>query len=1251
MKKDEYKFHTLTPIDSADLGIYESALDFVFSEKNVKNVAVSGAYGAGKSTIVESYKKEKQLEERFLHISLAHFQSVSNGHNSDKADENKQSELTSTVAVLEGKILNQLLHQLELKDIPLTNFRTKSEPSKPHRLLTVGFAMFVAFLGLYTIWFPRWQLLIGSLSEAMENLFAFSTHPNLRFIAGVTFFIGVGYFVYRAIKRQEERPIINKANISGLELEIFKDSNDSFFDKYLSEVLYLFNKVDVDVIVFEDIDRYESSVIFERLHEINRLANIKRKNRPIRFFYLIKDDIFLSKDRAKFFDFIIPVVPVIDGSNSYDQFITHLKDGGIYEKFDERFLSDFSLYIDDMRILKNIYNEFMVYDSRLRERGENLSYDKMLAMIAYKNLFPCDFSELQLNKGFVNALFKKKSDFIELKKKQLKNKQSEAESELNNAKNELLESEAEIEVIRKDEQSKLQKKHPHWQHSHMNQGYKQELEVLNNQFTQRKTALKYKLENKLPELEANVSRRALAVGRASNESLKDLINTKNENEIFSTTTVNDIGVESKYEDVKGSDYFGLLKYLIRNGHINEQYSDYMTYFYPNSLSQVDKEFLLSIANHVYLGYDYVLNSSEKVLARLNILDFEKRETLNLHLMRYMLENIATHKEYVNVLFQQLKQSENYGFLQNVLDFTAEWDVDEHKVFFENFVNELNMTWSEFITQILHAKDFSTISRDRFVLLTLYLGNDETLNAINAKATLTSFISGKSDFLNIMNPKIERLIHRLKFLGVLFLEIDYDASNKLLFEEVYRNSLYALTSENITHMLTLMHNIENDKYNLQHKNYTLISENPVSPLFLYVSKNIDEYFEVILENCENKISDDEEIVISFLNNKNISDEIKKKYINVLTTKIECLSKLNLVTFWELLITRSLVMPTEENVIVFFENWDYKLTKTLIDFINASEHVYNFAIIKDNDKYKAIWTKFFDAVASCNALKDYHYRNLLSSNKWVYTNGFNIDGLDESKVMILIDIGTIPVHKSSLEFLRINYPNAVRCFILKDVSKYIDIIGKDYDELYSQDEILDILSAEIPSEHKISLVDLSDDFSEEKMPVVGKSYSDEVMAHILKKRDTANGIEHLFISYPKEGELTKLELERLVASNANTFFYMSKPVNINLELFRQIALNKNIEQESKQKLFVTILDNLDENNCKEFIPLLGFKADYLSLFEGKRPNILENEINERLLTVFQKKGWITKFESDEKKEGFYRVIGRKIRSRDEFDVTTD
>ncbi len=51
----------------------------------------------------------------------------------------------------------------------------------------------------------------------------------------------------------------------------------SYFDKYLDDVLYLLNESRADVIVFEDIDRFENNTIFAKIKELNVLVNNKRK--------------------------------------------------------------------------------------------------------------------------------------------------------------------------------------------------------------------------------------------------------------------------------------------------------------------------------------------------------------------------------------------------------------------------------------------------------------------------------------------------------------------------------------------------------------------------------------------------------------------------------------------------------------------------------------------------------------------------------------------------------------------------------------------------------------------------------------------------------------------------------------------------------------------------------------------------------------------------------------------------------------
>ena len=106
LAEKKYHFERLTPIDDMDLNVYEEAIDYAFDNSDIKNVAISGAYSAGKSSVLASYKK-KHSNLQFLHISLAYFQSL------DQEDETEVKE-----SVLEGKILNQLIHQIPSEKIP-----------------------------------------------------------------------------------------------------------------------------------------------------------------------------------------------------------------------------------------------------------------------------------------------------------------------------------------------------------------------------------------------------------------------------------------------------------------------------------------------------------------------------------------------------------------------------------------------------------------------------------------------------------------------------------------------------------------------------------------------------------------------------------------------------------------------------------------------------------------------------------------------------------------------------------------------------------------------------------------------------------------------------------------------------------------------------------------------------------------------------------------------------------------------------
>lgn len=83
----------------------------------------------------------------------------------------------------------------------------------------------------------------------------------------------------------------------------------------------------------------------------------KEIGRHIVFIYAVKDDVFKVRKRAKFFDYISTVIPFINPSNSKDKLKEELRIRG-YEDIPDDDLEEIAFFINDMRLLRNIANEY-----------------------------------------------------------------------------------------------------------------------------------------------------------------------------------------------------------------------------------------------------------------------------------------------------------------------------------------------------------------------------------------------------------------------------------------------------------------------------------------------------------------------------------------------------------------------------------------------------------------------------------------------------------------------------------------------------------------------------------------------------------------------------------------------------------------------------------------------------------------------------------------------------------------------------
>lgn len=1207
MAESKYHFERLTPIDDMDLEVYEEAIDYVFDNPDIKNVAITGAYSAGKSSVLASYKK-KHEKLRFLHISLAHFQS------SDKENETKENKKGANESALEGKILNQLIHQIPSEKIPQTNFKVKKTISFKSVLIRTIVVVLLSVSIIYFTCFNMWKDYVNSLSDNwFKSLLSFSTNQYALIVVGIIITCLFSLIVYELINIQKNRNIFRKINLQGNEIEIFEESDDSYFDKYLNEVLYLFENADTNVIVFEDMDRFNTIKIFERLREINTLANIQLKNenkKILRFFYLLRDDLFISKDRTKFFDYIVPVVPVVDRSNSYDQFISHLKKGGVFEKFNESFLQGLSLYIDDMRLLKNIYNEFMIYYNRLNIIEPD--YNKMLAIIAYKNLFPSDFADLQLNKGFVYTLFNSKNDFIENEIKSLQNFISQRQNHIDKLKSEHFDTIEELNVVFAHKYLN----NYNWEHKQGDELNDFVTNYLNEdrikEYLSRKQGIDYKKDGKIFELQQEINNMEQELNKIRNKQLFQIISRENIDSIFKITAKNEIGEITNFNEIKSSEYFDLLKFLIRYGYIDETYADYMSYFYENSLSRIDKIFLRSITDKRAKEYTYKLKNPQLVVSRLRLVDFDQEEILNFDLLTYLLHS-SFNPEYIERFIDQLKNTKNFKFIGEYFDITSE---------LPSYIKYLNMRWTELFLTALRENCLSEQQIRRYSICSIYYSDDEIIESVNKDNCLCEYISNSRDYLTIDNPDIDRLIHCFTLLGVCFSGFDYDELDKNLFRAVYEKSLYEINDENLQLIQREVLGAKNDE-DILHKNYTLLCSHPDSAITQYINQNINAYFDVILKISDGMICDDENVAITILNNSDLTIEHKHSYISALRTTIISIKEITDDSLWSLLLDADIVEYSEWNIMDCFNA--VKLNKSVIAYINRCNIDLDFSKTEYDEDTRG---KLFDCVIVCNSIENSKYEQILVSLDFCYDD-FSITKIPNDKINILICTNIIRMTAHNLEFIRENYPDQNYNFIFKNIEQYVDTMN---DDLFSQDELLEILTWNISDELKIKLLE----FSNDEISIVRKDYSTAVCLYILKNNLMESDLMVLFSSFENWGVSIQIKIFDYAVQYIESVIDDPKAVSEKLknDLIRSDRLNRDL----KVDLLISMMPDLDESLIKEILTLLDL-TDYLKIFDTRsRPKFEINDENEKLLTAFKDNKLIASYE-DSEKEGYYKIVRNK------------
>ena len=354
---NEMTFLPLTPLDEVSdekCNTYHKALKYALEKESIHNIAISGNYGSGKSTVIDTYFG-KECIKKVLKISLATFLIEKKD---SKEDKNELKALpNTTIQEIENSILQQMIYRKGPDKFPFSRFK-RIKSYKWYEKLGIDFCVLATIVLILAIVKPNIDI-FSKISNLFKNLFEPEYYPRklLVILSVIGTIVSSSFLISRVLKIR-----LTKFAFQKIEFGLDDIKNESLLNKYLDEILYFFEITKIDTVVFEDLDRFKMPEIFFNLRELNLFLNNyeKIKNKVV-FIYAIRDEVFADKsDRTKFFDFIIPIVPVLDSHNSRDILLEKQTEIPSLRMVDKNFLMDVSKYIDDLRLLLNCINEFQI---------------------------------------------------------------------------------------------------------------------------------------------------------------------------------------------------------------------------------------------------------------------------------------------------------------------------------------------------------------------------------------------------------------------------------------------------------------------------------------------------------------------------------------------------------------------------------------------------------------------------------------------------------------------------------------------------------------------------------------------------------------------------------------------------------------------------------------------------------------------------------------------------------------------------
>ena len=945
----------------------------------------------------------------------------------------------STISRPEFSFTQNIGHCREKADkVPNSRFRRIIHLSK-RELTRYSRCVLLSLLCFFILFEPSFAKV-----DSIYNLFCWGNTCNLIFdLLSAVWLLYMLFYVIRYLLRSYSNSKLNKLNLKDAEIEVVE--NNSIFNRHLDEILYFFQATEYDVVIIEDLDRFGTPNIFLKLRELNQLINeSKIVGRHITFVYAVKDDIFKDEERTKFFDYIITIIPVINPSNSKDKLKAALEAKGCGNEILDDDLSEMAFFVQDMRILTNIVNEYKQYRDKLcTTQGAQLNKTKLLAMIVYKNYYPQDFALLHRRQGKIYECINKKAYFIsqalnviDEKENNLKEQEREYKKDVNISKKDLRRlflfnlwhkvssslmaiqignDYYELEQIAADEQlfKELLKK------SSISYRYQKGYSYSNSaniNFTQIDKEIRYSERLKLIENDSYYFQREYKQVLKEKTSIKSqkLQCLINDYKISETDEFKEIALEP------------MMNVFIRRGYIDEEYYDYISYFYEGMVSISDRDFLLAIKTEVCKPYDYHIDKIENFVKELKGYMFESDAILNIELLDYL----ATTEEYKDKFEHIMSRLERD---MAPLQFLSQYHTEgkQGNIVFKHYIENTN-AWSNIIGWQ------NTEERDN--LIEAYLKYSSKLDDVAQE-----WLNNHFEFLvnHIDSISLDRALILAK--NSYFKSLCYGSDD--LLDYVIEDSNYEINLSNL--VIITKHFCAGDiTITEENLNYSRIKQTNNENFIAYVNNNIAAVI-VVLKNT-NK-DDNVDNILYILNSNEIEANVKKHYLTGTVNHVVDFSGIVSSALYDIAIETRIVMPTWDNTSFYFNSCKEEIPDIFYDYINYyAEELSQEKCPVSLDNTTDLYVDLF----GYNHLSIENYKKLLPSFAGEFTQIDLLAGLEHKRLSILISSGGVPFNQQTLA--EINKTNALAEYILYHSKEFMQHL--DWGYKWNVNEVQIILSSE-------------------------------------------------------------------------------------------------------------------------------------------------------------------------------------------------